>query len=150
MNRNQYFIDANILMYAIGREHPLKKPSIQLLRNCVENVYFTYTNVEVLQEILHRYTRLGERIRAIEASERLAKLVVQVLPITVENFSYALTLHKQYPQLTARDSIHAATLLQHNLTHMVSADRHFDNIPGFIRIDPADWGAHIAYLKGIK
>lgn len=147
MNSNQYFIDANILMYAIGKEHHLKAPSVQILRDCVTNAYFTYTNAEVLQEILHRYTRMGEREQAIQASRQLIKLVIQVVPVSVETFSRALELHGQFTQLTARDSIHAATVLTHHFTHVISADRHFDNIPGFVRIDPLEWPAHVESVE---
>lgn len=147
MNRNTYFIDANILMYAIGAEHELKVPSIKILRDCVQKTYFTYTNVEVLQEILHRYTHLGKRDHAIDAANKLAKLVTQVLPVTPDIFSNALRLHGQYTQLTARDSIHAATVLNHHLTHILSADKHFNDIPGFVRIDPREWDAHVAVVE---
>ena len=137
-------------MYAIGAEHKLKEPSIKILRDCVQKTYFTYTNVEVLQEILHRYTHLGKRQQAIDAANKLAKLVTQVLPVTLNDFSSALRLHGQYKQLTARDSIHAATALNHHLTHILSADKHFNHIPGFVRIDPRKWDEHVALMENIR
>jgi predicted nucleic acid-binding protein len=41
-------------------------------------------------------------------------------------------------ELTVRDAVHAASALSPSIDAILSADRHFDSIPGVERIDPAD------------
>ncbi len=54
------FIDANIPMYAGGKEHPLKAPSQAILRAVADGEFVAFTDAEVLQEIWHRYWHIRE------------------------------------------------------------------------------------------
>ena len=54
-----YFLDANVLMYAAGSDHPLQEPCRQALRKAVDEEVSLVTDAEVLQEILHRYFSIG-------------------------------------------------------------------------------------------
>ena len=49
------FIDTSIFMYAAGKEHPHKEPSVNLLRLIAMGEIDAVINVEVLQEIFHRF-----------------------------------------------------------------------------------------------
>ena len=49
------FIDANIPIYAFGREHAHKKPCARILFMAAEQPRLFVTDAEVLQELLHRY-----------------------------------------------------------------------------------------------
>jgi len=61
-----YFIDANVPMYAVGAEHPLKAPCLRVLESIARGELRAVTDAEVLQELLHRYTALGRRREAVE------------------------------------------------------------------------------------
>ena len=137
--REVYFIDANVPMYAVGVEHPLKGPCVAILEAIARGQLQAVTDAEVLQELLHRYTALGERTRAVEVCRLFLQVVPEVLPITGEVIEEALELHLQYPQLPARDSLHWAVMRCHDLRHLISADRHFDGLPDLERLDPAAW-----------
>ncbi len=139
MTNHTYFIDANVPMYAVGVEHPMKRPCLAILESIARNELQAVTNVEVLQEILHRYTSLGERVRAIEVAELFLRVMPDVLPVTREDFALALKIHGEYPALQARDSVHAAVMQNHSITNLISADRHFDSLPQFHRLDPLSW-----------
>lgn len=134
-----YFIDANVPMYAAGGEHPLKAPCVAILEAVVRREMTAVTDAEVLQEMLHRYTALQQRARAVEVCRLFLKVVPDVLPVTREAIEQALDLHLRFPQLQARDSLHAAVMLRHGVTHIVSADQHFEGLPGLSRVDPADF-----------
>ena len=54
-------------------------------------------------------------------------------------------LYREYPDVQARDAVHAAVMRGHSLTHIVTADRHFDRFVGLRRVDPMDWEQ---FLKG--
>jgi predicted nucleic acid-binding protein len=119
-------------MYAVGAQHPLKAPCLAILDSVATGKLTAVTDVEVLQEILHRYTALGQRLRAVEVAE---------LFLQIEDFLLATQLHSQYVALQARDSLHLAIMQRQGIFHIISADRHFDGIPGLIRLDPAHWPA---------
>ncbi len=135
------FIDANVPMYAVGAEHPLKAPCLRILEAIARGELRAVTDAEVLQELLHRYTALGRRREAVEVCRLFLRVVPEVLPITRETIEEALTLHERY-DLPARDSLHWAVMRRHGLTRMISADRHFDGLPGLVRLDPQTFSPH--------
>ncbi|CAN5650130.1 type II toxin-antitoxin system VapC family toxin [soil metagenome] len=110
MSNTAYFIDANIIMYAVGASHPLKDPCAQILIDIGNQLIQVVTNIEVLQEILHRYTSLKRRVEATRVARDLIRLASKIYPITLAEIERALQIHLQYPALTARDSIHTATM----------------------------------------
>ena len=52
------FLDANVLTYAAGRDHPLKKPCGEILVLAASHPHAFFTDAEVLEEMLHRYLAL--------------------------------------------------------------------------------------------
>jgi hypothetical protein len=115
-----HFVDTNIPMYAEGK-------------------LIAVTDIEVLQEILHRYTALGQRQRAVEVARLFLQVVPEALPVTKDTFLLAMDLHLNYTGPQARDALHAAVMQQHGIDTMISADRHFDGLPGITRLDPLSW-----------
>lgn len=138
----KYFLDSNIFMYAAGREHPLKAPCVAILSRVAQEKLEALTNAEVLQEILYRYGAIGELQRGLH----LARLAVdqvggEVLPVTLADMQRAFDLASRYgTAIRARDAVHAATMLNNGLTHLISADGHFDVIEGITRVDPRKAG----------
>lgn len=130
------FIDANIPMYAAGKVHPLRLPSINVLSRIPSGQLVAVTSTEVHQEILYRDLSLGLPEKAREVSRDFQTLVPRVLPITVDDIALARELTTRYPQLPARDLIHAAVMLNHGVQKIISADRHFALIQGITCVDP--------------
>jgi hypothetical protein len=133
------FVDANIPMYAAGAAHPLKACSLQVLEAAARGRFVAVSNVEVLQEIMHRYASLGSREKGAEVAELFMHVLQDVLPVTREDMVQALTLYRQYPQAQARDTVHAAVMRNSGVTIIVTADRHFDQFAGLQRVDPLDF-----------
>jgi predicted nucleic acid-binding protein len=133
------FIDANIPMYAVGADHPLKQPCLAILESVARGERTAVTDVEVLQEILHRYTSLGQRTRSVDVAELFLRVVPDALPVTKEDLLLAMNLHLRHDGLHARDTLHLAVMQRNGISRIISADRHFDGIPGIVRLDPADW-----------
>ena len=52
-------LDANILMYAAGAPHPHKAACLDLLARAAREEVEVAADVEVLQEVLHRYRAIG-------------------------------------------------------------------------------------------
>ena len=134
----KYFLDTNIFMYAAGSEHPLKGPCVSILRRMARDELDALTNAEVLQEIVYRYSSIGEFRQGLH----LARLAVdqvggEVLPVTLADMRRAFDLCERYgTTIKGRDAVHAATMLNNGLTHIISADVHFDAIREVARLDP--------------
>jgi predicted nucleic acid-binding protein len=133
------FVDANVPMYAVGAAHPLKQPCIGFLETIARGDLAAVTDAEVLQEILHRYSAMGQRERAAEVVRLFVKVVPMVLPITLDDVERALDVHRRYAGLQARDSLHVAVMINNGLQRIVSADQHFDAVAEVQRFDPALW-----------
>jgi predicted nucleic acid-binding protein len=131
------FIDTAVVMYAGGAEHPLRAPCQRLLGEVAEGSLEAVTSVEVIQEILHRFTAIGRpEIGAAMARDAL-DLFAPVLPVTHAVMRRMPELVETHPTLAARDLVHIATCLQEGISDIVSPDRGFDTVPGIRRIDPA-------------
>ncbi|MFQ5737861.1 MAG: type II toxin-antitoxin system VapC family toxin [Acidobacteriota bacterium] len=131
-----YFLDTNILMYAIGKKHPYKQPCIKVLEQIRSEVIHVVTNVEVFQEIIHRYWSLQEQEVAAVAFSSMKKLCERVFPVLEADVDKAFQILQAYPCLGVRDAIHAATMINNGLRKIISTDKHFDEIEGIVRLDP--------------
>lgn len=131
------FIDANVIMYAIGSSHPLREPCRNTLERIRSGTLQVITNTEVLQEILYRFFSINRPSQAEAAYTSLVAMCTEVLPITLKDMNLAMDLLKKYPGLTSRDAIHASTMIHHGLKEILSTDSHFDLINEIRRISPA-------------
>ena len=134
-------LDANISIYAEGREHFYREPCRAIMDRVKIRPEEYAVDTEALQEILHVYSSRGETVRGINAVEDLLNLRPVIIPITAAEITAAMHLMQETPGLSARDAIHAAVVRVHGLDGIVSADRGFDRIPGLRRYDPADLAA---------
>lgn len=127
-------IDSNIPMYLVGAAHPHKADAQRLLERLAIDNRRLVSDVEVLQEILHRYVAIDRRDAIQPAFDALLGVVDQVLPITVETLHSARDIVLGSPALSARDALHAAVMRQHDIQEILSFDRGFDGIPGIRRL----------------
>ncbi len=131
-----FFLDANIVMYALGSEHRLKAPCRKSLKKIKEGKIITVTNTEVLQEIFHRYFSIKMPLIAEEAYSAIKTFCKEIYPVTLHELERALALLKEFPSLDSRDAIHAATMLNNGVEKILSTDSHFDIVKGIKRIAP--------------
>jgi len=134
-----YFLDANVLMYAAGSDHPLRAPCRQALTRAVEREVSLVTDAEVLQEILHRYFSIGRPEAARTVHQAAVDLCDEVIPIAEEQTTRALELLLEHSELTPRDAIHVATMEYRGLEFLLSTDRDFDGLSQVERIDPTQF-----------
>ena len=128
------FIDANVPMYAGGREHPFREPARRALASIPRDLDGV-TDVEVLQEILYRYLAVGDRRGGFAVFDGfLGALLGRVLPVDVDDLSRARAAAEEHPLLEARDLVHLAVMERHGIRQIVTADRHFDGLPGITRL----------------
>jgi predicted nucleic acid-binding protein len=135
------FLDANVFLYAAGASGPYREPCRRVLEKVEEGSFPSNTSVEVVQELLYVLWRRGLAEKGIRLARSVTDLFPELLPQTREELRDACALLGRIPGLTPRDAVHVATMRRHGIETIVSADVHFDGIPGIRRVDPARVGA---------
>ena len=117
------FVDTNVFMYFVGLEHPLRDQARDFFRDARLRDLRLVTSTEVLQEILHRYVKLGRRGSASAAFELVDASVSEVWPVERTDIELARGLADRYPGLEARDLVHLACCIRHEPRDLVTFDR---------------------------
>jgi hypothetical protein len=120
-------------MYLVGADHPHKGRARHLLEQVIVEAQRLVTDAEVFQEILHRYVAINRREAIEPAFEVLLGIADEVLPIDLADVQRARRLLGDRG-LSARDAIHIAVMLRHDVSRVMSFDRAFDAVPGLERI----------------
>ena len=128
------FIDSNVPMYLIGAQHPNKGAVEAKLSALIRSRERLVTDVEVQQEILHRYVAIDRREAIQPAFDALLGIVDEVFPIESRDVARAKTLVLERGALSARDAIHVAIMERHDVPTILSFDQGFDAVPGIRRI----------------
>ena len=146
------FTDANVPIYAAGREHDNKEPCARVLMMAAEHPQSFVTDVEVLQELLHRYVATGRWALGRQVLRSFAELMHdRIEPVYEQDIQLAARLADSLPRISARDLVHAAVMQRLGADQIVSTDTDFDRLPDVIRLDPADigkWGDSILARDG--
>ncbi len=132
------FIDTAVVMYAGGREHPLREPSRRILEAVADGTLDGVVSTEVIREIFHRFLYMERPDLAVEMAEATLDLFAPVLSVTDAVMRRMPDLVRTHPRLPARDLLHVATCREAGIEAIVSPDRGFDEVAGLYRIDPAD------------
>ncbi len=125
-------VDSNVFMYAAGREHPHRKPATAFLEKVAAGSVEAIIDVEVLQEILHRYRALGRWEEGRQVYDAARTVFPSAVAITDEIVDRARRLLDEFPGLAARDAV----VLTHGLDSICSFDRDCDAVRGLRRIEP--------------
>jgi predicted nucleic acid-binding protein len=128
------FIDSNIPMYLVGAPHPNQAAALAALEQIIRRNERMVTSAEVLQEILHRYTRIN-RLDAIQpALDALLGLTDEVFPIETDDVHGAHAVLRRAPQISAREALHVAVMQRREVPRILSYDRGFDVIATIERV----------------
>ena len=128
-------IDSNIPMYVAGAGHPNRDPARLFLRRVQSGELEACTSTEVLQEIIYRYSRLGRLDLARPVYDSFAEVCPVVIGITLAGTDRARELICSTQGISARDAVHGATMLNHEVGWIATFDTGFDQAPGVRRIE---------------
>lgn len=128
------FVDSNVPMYLVGAAHPHKLDAQRIVQRCIAQNDRLVTDVEVLQEILHRYVAIGRRDMIQPAYDAVLGIVDEVLPLDVADLELAKNVALGTQRLSARDALHVAVMRRHGIDTLISFDADYDGLPGFTRI----------------
>ena len=129
-------IDANVIMYAAGAEHPHKRPSVALLERVASGTVEATVDAAVLQEILHRYRAIGRWEEGRRVYDLTRQLFPSVVAVTAEILDRARRVLDSERHIMARDALHAAVVMTEGFEAVCSYDRDFDRIRGLVRREP--------------
>ena len=122
-------------MYLVGGAHPNKDRTIQLLAELSQRGEQFVTDVEVYQEILHRYAAIRRLDAADAAFNVLDRVVEEVLTFGTPEIRAARALVEAAPDLSARDALHVAVMRMSGVGRIISFDRAFDACPDIERLE---------------
>lgn len=127
-------VDSNVPMYLVGANHPHKADAERLLDDLIAREERLVTDVEVLQEILHRYTAIARQDAIQPAFDAILGVVDEVFPVRLEEAEEAKRIVLGAYGLSARDALHVATMRSHEIRRILSFDTAFDRFPGIERL----------------
>ena len=117
------FVDTNVIMYAVGREHPLRPEAQAFFVESLASNEVLVTSAEVLQELLHAYL-VANRIETLDTALSLARARIQtVWPVEAEDVDLARLLVDRHPGLGARDLLHVACCSRRDVVRVQTFDR---------------------------
>ena len=128
------FIDSNVPMYLIGASHPNKTRAVELVNRLVRGGERLVTDIEVYQEILHRYTAI-RRTDAIDVAFRsLDAIADEILTFGMQEIRAAKSIIDAVDGVSARDALHVAIMRSGRVDRILSFDRGFDAFPELDRL----------------
>ena len=128
------FIDSNVPMYVVGAPHPNKDRVLALLAQLAGDGERLVTDVEVYQEILHRYTAIRRPDAIDVAFANLDAIIDELLPFGISEVRAAKALLDSVDGLSARDALHVAVMRRAGVHRILSFDHGFDLCPGIDRL----------------
>jgi uncharacterized protein len=128
------FVDSNIPMYLVGSPDPHKTDAQRLVEPVVSDRERLVTDVETLQEILHRYVAIRRPDFIQPAFDTLLGITDQIFAVDRAAAERAKEIVLGRPRLSARDALHLAIMEQHGIDRILSFDSGFDGYPGVTRL----------------
>ncbi|MEO8098964.1 MAG: type II toxin-antitoxin system VapC family toxin [Acidobacteriota bacterium] len=128
------FIDSNIPMYVAGGDHPNQELAVRFMQRVRAREVDACSSSEVLQEILWRYVAIGKLKLARSVYDLFVDMCPVVLPVTLADTDKARDLLCGGADISARDAVHAAVMLNHDIEWIATFDADFDRIHGIRRM----------------
>lgn len=119
------FVDTNVFVYAVGREHPLRDEARSFFKRALAEAEPLATSAEVLQELLHVYLPVGRSATLDAALELVRNTVGEIWELEADDVLLARSLADRHPHLGARDLAHLASCLRRDVSRAKSFDRSF-------------------------
>jgi predicted nucleic acid-binding protein len=112
-------------MYAAGRPHENKRPSLDFLERVAKShsAHQYCINTEVLQEILHRYHAINRFSEGSKLFDAVLNLGLVIYAVELADITIARALLADSSAISTRDAVHIAMAKRRNLQAIVSYDR---------------------------
>ena len=117
------FVDANLFMYFVGADHPLRTEAREFFIRSRERDIPLATSAEVLQELLHHYQRRDRWSLLDAAFELVGSTVDEVWTVEQADVELARDLSTRHRGLEARDLVHLACCIRRTPRGLMTFDR---------------------------
>ena len=117
------FVDTNVFMYAVGRQHPLRTEARGFFADALVRQIPLATSAEVLQELVHAYLPVGRQATFERAMALLQGHAVTVWPLEREDVTLAAQLYRRFPSLGARGLCHLASCRRRHVSAIKTFDK---------------------------
>lgn len=117
------FVDTNVFVYAVGRDHSLKAPARAFFPQAAQAGDVLATSSEVIQELLHIYLPVARFATLDAALELVRGTMVEVWNLEPEDVYLARSFADHHPHLVARDLVHLACCRRRKVTRVKTFDR---------------------------
>ena len=112
------FVDTNVIMYAVGAEHPLRWTARTFFEQALTNGTPLATSAEVLEDLP------VERMETLEAALTLVQgRIPTVWSVEPDDVLLARTLAGSHAALSARDLVHLACCTRRGVMQVKTFDR---------------------------
>ena len=119
------FVDTNVVMYSVGRPHPLRAPAREFFAESARRRRALCTSAEVLQELMHAYLPVRRESTLDSAMALVVRAGIEVWPLESDDVHLAWRLRTRFPMLSARDLCHLASCRRRGVTDIKTFDRAF-------------------------
>lgn len=129
-------LDTTILVYAVGADHALRDPCLQLVEWVASGSVRATTTLEAIQEFTH--IRAVRRTRA-DAAALGRNYAIGLSPLAqpeLDDLLEGLELYRRTPSLGSFDAVMAVTARRRGWS-LASADRGFARVTGLLHLNPA-------------
>jgi predicted nucleic acid-binding protein len=120
------FVDTNVFLYAVGRDHALKPEARAFFHDAVQTRGVLATSAEVLQEMMHAYLPVGRTATLDAALALVERSVAKVWSVEPDDVRLSRLLVDRHPGLGARDLLHLACCLRRDVDGLRTFDRALD------------------------
>jgi len=131
-------LDTPVLVYAVGVEHPLRRPATGLVERIAEGRIRATTTIEVVQEFAHVRARRHGRADAVALARHYATLLAPLLVTEAADLEDGLRLFAWNDRLGSFDAVLAAATARVDPHVLVSSDRAFADVEGLRFVDLAE------------
>jgi len=137
------FLDANVFMYAAGAPHAYKEPCVRILADVETDKLVATVDTEIFQELLYRYSHINLAEKGVLLCRDILRYRMVILPVEELDIRETIELYNslRHKGVKPRDVIHAAVMKNHDISRVISADKHFDHFDFLSRIDPLDYNS---------
>ena len=129
------FVDSNVPMYLVGEDHSNKHRAIDAISRLLLARELLVTDVEVYQEILHRYSATQRFDALDDAFRTLDHIVSATISIHKAHIDRARDILDSVRTISARDALHLAVMELTGIQRILSYDRGLDAFPGIQRLE---------------
>jgi predicted nucleic acid-binding protein len=134
-----YFLDSTTLIHAIDKSVEYHKECLNIISRAAKGEINTATSLETLEETLFILSKLTSTLTALRVTYDYLKMTkIKKYEMNRAVFERALGIMEITPLKRPKDAINVATMLEHNISKIISEDKEYDKVGLIRRVHPKD------------